>query len=536
MEKPAKPLRSLPSKALLFPVGLAAAAAVLRLAFPPWSREAYGAIGLALFFWLFSMTRRPMLAGFFFHSLFGLFLSYYLFVSLTTYFHIGFLPSAAIFFVLAGVFPSILFTLCCRVVHGAVRDLAVRPDFWAGLGKAAWVAAAFSLAEFGRAALSPEQGFGHLALTWWKTPWMLSLAAVTGEAGLSFLLFFFSLLFFRAMSLAAKRSPIPAGASLAAGIAFLGLGALLSALAAPPADKGRPQAVALVHPALAQSQRWKSEFFRPHLEKYRAMSLSARFPDDAEARLIVWPETALTFFAADDPRTLEVIKEVCAAKGAWLLMGAPFRTGSAEERNTRNSVLLFTPEGELWDRYDKNYLLPLAEKRMGPWGLPSTGGPGSYHAGESARPLEISEGGRPFARLGVAVCFEVGIFRHMQSLWRKGSNVFANLSNDAWFADSSESEQQLALLSLACAGYGIPGIRATGYGVAALVDARGEVLARTGITEKTVLMGRIRVPEERPRPLAARLPNWFVLFCAAIFLAGAVPVLLQRGRDRKMPD
>ncbi len=451
-------------------LGMAAAGLLLRLAFPPYGLYPAAMAAFAVFFLLLNRARRPFAAGLAFHASFSLFLCSFLWTALHGHFHVGIVPSAAFLLVFAGLLPGLFFAVYAIYAQKVMAGEQAVADFASARRASNAAAAGFVLAEFLRTLLSPEGLWGHLASIYAVEPGILHLASVMGAAGLSFVTVRVAALLALALRAPRRLSArlLALAAATCAVIFWVG-----TKIPVPAAGQG--VAAVLAHPAIVQEERWDSRFNQVHLARYTDMSRSAAFPQGGAARLLVWPETALTYFFADDAESRAALAKLAREKDAWILIGAPSRDEAAGRIATHNSVYLLDPAGRVRGRYDKNRLLPFAESPR--WGL-SVGGRlhEPYSAGASLEILRLTDpSGRVLASLGAAICFEVADPAHVRRLTRAGADVLVNLANDAWFGGSSESAQQLSLLALNCAQYGVAGIRATGYGVSAFVDATGRI-------------------------------------------------------------
>ena len=80
--------------------------------------------------------------------------------------------------------------------------------------------------------------------------------------------------------------------------------------------------------------------------------------------------------------------------------------------------------------------------------------------------------------LGVSICFE-DVFSREILLALPAANLLVNLSNDAWFGDSTAPHQHMQIAQMRALETGRPMLRATNTGVSAFVDHRGRVIRQS---------------------------------------------------------
>lgn len=243
--------------------------------------------------------------------------------------------------------------------------------------------------------------------------------------------------------------------------------------------------------------RWRSEFYGAGLERYLKMSLAAARKTRPE--IIVWPESAVTFFLAYEPDYLKVVGKLLEATGADLIVGSPHHDGATDERdpNYFNSAFYMTSEGELTSRYDKTHLLPFAEyfplrfieflrrrfERV------------RYFAPGNGKQLLATRAGSA----AVVICFEAIFPEIVRAQMRQGAKLLFNLSNDVWLGRGAGAEQHLAMVVLRAVENHTWVIRSTTTGISAIIDPHGRITAQTKQFEPAVLDGRV-VPMQVDTP------------------------------------
>jgi len=88
------------------------------------------------------------------------------------------------------------------------------------------------------------------------------------------------------------------------------------------------------------------------------------------------------------------------------------------------------------------------------------------------------------ARLGVLICFE-SVFPNLTRLEvNEGADVLVNITNDAWYGDSSAPYQALAMAAMRSVETKVPMIRTANTGISAIIKPSGEITARTPLFKR----------------------------------------------------
>ena len=130
------------------------------------------------------------------------------------------------------------------------------------------------------------------------------------------------------------------------------------------------------------------------------------------------------------------------------------------------------------------------------------------------------------AKLGVLICYE-SIFPSLaRNSVRAGANVLVNLSNDAWFGNTSAPYQLLAMAAMRALENHTAMVRVANTGISAVISPTGEIFAATKlsarITEtKTVLW-------TGNRTFYTEHGDLFAEFCAAATTIGALVAFVIR--------
>jgi apolipoprotein N-acyltransferase len=294
--------------------------------------------------------------------------------------------------------------------------------------------------------------------------------------------------------------------------------------------------IAVVQGNIEQDQKWSPAMRLATVDTYTHLSEQAIDEGDGAPVLLVWPETALPFLISDNPYFLRLKNVLLKKHKIWLLSGAPFYK-TAEDRNSKqarevesyNSAYLFTPEGKIGGRYDKQHLVPFGEyvPLSDYFSLP---GPlveniGNFSNGKPVRPLSCQG-----AAIGVLICFE-SIFPKLARDWTaRGANLLVNITNDAWFGRSSAPWQHLSMSVFRAVENRRSLARSANTGVSAFIDPLGRIQKSSPLFQPFYLVEK--VPLLQIKTIFVAFGHHFGLLC----LLASIPfaLLVRKGKRKEM--
>ena len=207
-----------------------------------------------------------------------------------------------------------------------------------------------------------------------------------------------------------------------------------------------------------------------------------------------------------------------AASGSAPVLAGSVRFGP--EGRPRNSLMGLTGAGAVSDLYDKWHLVPFGEYSPGwvPVAVQLVRG-GGFMPGSGPRTLHLP--GLPPA--GALICYEA-IFPAQVVDAADRPAWLVNVTNDAWFGNSTGPRQHLAAVRLRAVEEGLPVLRAANTGISAGFDALGRELGRIGMMQSGTLV--LTLPGALPPTLFARFG--LLLPAALAVLSGAIVLARRR--------
>jgi apolipoprotein N-acyltransferase len=276
------------------------------------------------------------------------------------------------------------------------------------------------------------------------------------------------------------------------------------------AARGTRIEVALVQGAVPQSMKWEPGQRDRTLKLYAGLTIP-----HLGAGIIVWPEAALPALESDLRDYLETLRATARAQGSDVVMGLLRR-----DRTTgafHNSMVALGAT-EQW--YDKRRLVPFGEFFPVPaavreW-LRLMNLPYSDFVPGARDQAPLAAGGETLAP---TICYEDAYASEQLPLARR-STLLVNVTNDAWFGDSSAPHQHLDISRMRSLETGRPMLRATNDGVTALIAHDGALEGTLPQFQPGVLTGTVE-PRVGLTPYV-RLGNAPVLALVAIALAAGL--------------
>ena len=246
---------------------------------------------------------------------------------------------------------------------------------------------------------------------------------------------------------------------------------------------------------------------------------------DEGADLVIWSESSITFPLPVDaaPRILQ--ERMVGGLGVPIVSGAVLyeRAKTATTRERWFNVAVSTDEnGKLTGRFDKTYLLAFGEYlplgELFPTLYDISPNTGHFSAGTSLAPLRVVVKGKERS-LTALICYEDILPGFARDAVKEGEpELIVNLTNDAWFGDTTEPWEHLALAKLRAVEHRRYLVRATNSGVSAIVDPTGAVVGHTKTYEAAKLLAEARfMKAHTPFEALGLLPWYFVSGAALVF-------------------
>jgi apolipoprotein N-acyltransferase len=285
--------------------------------------------------------------------------------------------------------------------------------------------------------------------------------------------------------------------------------------------------VAMVQGNIPQSLKWDPKFLPQSYGVYQDETADAA---KRGADLIVWPEAAAAFlFQPDDQYPAELAGDAAyrtalltLAKnmGKPILFGAPALARDDGRLGFHNRAYLVSDHGEVLAHYDKIELVPFGEyvparALLGFFVNRVVEGFGDMIPGKDQTMFEFKG-----AKLGILICYESIFPDFTRREVNLGADVLVNITNDAWYGESSAPYQVLAMAALRSIETKVPMVRAANTGFSALIEPSGRITERTPLFKRGTTI--VDVSWRPVRTLYTMVGDLFAEICVVLTMIGLI--------------
>jgi len=252
----------------------------------------------------------------------------------------------------------------------------------------------------------------------------------------------------------------------------------------------------------------------------RHLRLTQDLKSQGPLDLVVWSETSVMSAVLEDDVNRAMRQQFTRTLGVPALFGSVLARPVTDAREFAlfNSALLTDKKGNVVGRFDKQYLLAFGEylpfgetfPKLYEWS-PHTG---HFQAGTSFKPLSLGD-----RQIAVVVCYEDVLPAFVNREMREGEpELIANLTNDAWFGDSTEPWIHLALAKFRAVEQRKFFVRSTNSGVSAFIDPVGRVISHTKTFEEEAQRATLRwLKGKTPYTYLGDGPWWLATLASVVF-------------------
>lgn len=279
---------------------------------------------------------------------------------------------------------------------------------------------------------------------------------------------------------------------------------------------------------IAQDQKWDPDYQEVTLARYEQLT---RQITEHATDLVIWPEAAVPFFFQSDVTYRGRLLDLAQDTNTPILFGSPAFQVDDTELTLFNRAYLLSSDTTILGYYDKIILTPFGEyipfqdsvlffldklvEGIGDFApgttptvfsLPLKRQP-ALHSDDKAGHVDA------FETFGVLICYE-GVFPDLARRFvHNGARLLINVTNDAWFGETSAPHQHLAMEAMRAVENRVPLVRSANTGISAIVNIDGQIQAQTALLETTFIVDQLAWPHVTS--FYTQYGDWFVTLCVA---------------------
>lgn len=231
--------------------------------------------------------------------------------------------------------------------------------------------------------------------------------------------------------------------------------------------------VSVIQANIPISQKHDPSMFDFNAAKYAALSSELA----KDGRLIVWPETVITNWI---PTTLEqstLDSRLPQPDGEnQFLIGALTYNNSPKRAESYNSAVAIHKNGLILGYYHKQILMPFGEyvpfANYFPWLLSMAHMEGQFTAGKNIKVFSYSN----TLKVAPLICYEDLVPRLSRRATKQGATLLVNITNDAWFGESSAPYAHNAMAAFRAIENRRYLVRSTNSGLTSIIDPLGRMV------------------------------------------------------------
>lgn len=318
---------------------------------------------------------------------------------------------------------------------------------------------------------------------------LIQPASVFGTYGLSLITIYISTSFFFIFT--KQKQYFKRSAIISVSVISLMFGYGLVRLKTYPTEYSKIS-VRLVQPSIPQVAKWDEQEFWKNLSSQIDLSIIPGTSPD----LIIWSEAALVVPYQYPPVKDEILSMLNTSKSILITGGTSDNGKNGDDYELYTTFQAIAPDGELLLEYHKSHLVPFGEYMPLKNILPIkklTPGFTDYTAG-LPKLLDLKQLN---LRIRPLICYEA-IFPELARTSNEVADVIINITNDAWYGNSSGPYQHLHITRLRAVENGLPTLRTGNNGISAIIDPLGRITSQLALNKIGVINGYMPVKISKP--------------------------------------
>ncbi|MEL0124349.1 MAG: apolipoprotein N-acyltransferase [Alphaproteobacteria bacterium] len=277
--------------------------------------------------------------------------------------------------------------------------------------------------------------------------------------------------------------------------------------------------VRIVQPNIPQKEKWNRSLYQKNFEKLIHLT---KKQITNEKIIVVWPEVALTLFLNEEKELLEYLSTVLP-QNIILVTGSLRREFHDSGYKVYNSFFILSDDKVQF--YDKIKLVPFGEfipfKNILDF-LKVTPGSTDFTSGSKENNIKLNFNNESIF-IEPSICFE-SIF---QTFSFNKINFFINITNDAWFGQTTGPSQHLAATIFRSVEKGVPLVRSANSGISVIINKNGKIIKSKGLNSAGYIQSNISLGNNKTFFMKVGNTSLILLVCMITFFSIIMDLILK---------
>ena len=276
--------------------------------------------------------------------------------------------------------------------------------------------------------------------------------------------------------------------------------------------------VAVIQGNIPQDLKWDEQLEKEHQEIH--FQLSETVAQQEQPDLIVWPETAITEFLAENPTLISRFKELAKKYQTHFLIGSPDIETVGDKSRIYTSAFLIDAENGIVKKYDKTALVPFGEyvplSNQFPFLKQIIQGPGDFDAGTKYTQFELYSQTSTKFQFTSVICFESTMSHLVRRFMVNPADYLAIITNDAWFGKTEAPYQHAYMAVFRAIENRTYIVRAANTGYSCFINPIGKIMSGLNVYQRGFLVNEVQ--QRKNRTFYTQYGDIFVYLCIIVTL------------------
>lgn len=270
--------------------------------------------------------------------------------------------------------------------------------------------------------------------------------------------------------------------------------------------------VGIIQGNIKQDIKWEPLLSEEHFKKHILFTKVASLKG---AKLIIWPEAAVTFYIMEDYEKYSKLLNLVKENKIHLFFGGDYREIQEGEYKYYNSAFLISYPNLFVEKYGKMHLVPFGEyvplRKILFFINKLVEGMGDFSPGKEYKIFQINS-----FKFACMICYEIIFPEISRRFVQKGAELLVTITNDAWFGKTSAPYQHYAMAKLRAIENKRYLVRSANTGISGIINPVGIEIKKSKLFTDEVITDNIYFIKDKT--FYSQYGDWLCFISIAIIL------------------